>query len=964
MTAIGMTPERWKRTEELYHAASARPPDERASFLREACRDDSTLRREVEGLLNESDLDPGLLDGPALVMPTALIEEVGLESMAGRSLGGYRLQTLLGAGGMGEVYLAADPKLGRDVAIKILPPGFTSDSNCLARFQREARILAALNHPNICSIYGFENADGLSFLILELVTGDTLSELSVRRKGGLPWREAVTIARQIAEALEAAHEKGIVHRDLKPSNIKVTPDGTVKVLDFGLAKAIDHDLAADLNHVSATSHDGRRAGPLIGTAAYMSPEQARGQTVDKRTDIWAFGSVLYELLTGRIAFAGDTVSDSIAKILEREPDWTLLPASTPDRLQRLLRRCLTKDAKARLRDIGEARIEIDAIDTPGIPPSDRVRRTNGALPWLALAALSVAVVMWIAVRPATPPDNPLAGARFSPLTNWEGAEEGAEIAPDGKFVAFLSDHDGEFDIWLSQIGSGHYSNLTRDVPPLAASGTIVRKLGFNGDGSEIWFNPADRKPLMLLPLTGGAPRAFLPEGANTPAWSPEGERLVFFTKPFQGDDPMLIADGTGGNPREILLPWDHRPDAAEGLHNNNPVWSPDGEWVYFVSGPEPQNEMNVDVWRVRPSGGAPERLTDQHAAVNYPVLIDANTLLYVAREEDGSGPWLWALDVNKRTTQRVSSGIEQYMSVSASRDGRRIVATVANPSSGLWRVPLLDRAAEERDAQPYPLPVPTGPALAPRFSGTSLFYLSARGTGDGLWKIDAERSLQVWRNVDAALSEPAAPSPDGRQLAVVIRQQGKRSLWLMSENGSTRRTLAASIDIRGAAGQGAVDWSPDGNWIVAGGRDDKGSALFKIPLDGGAAERLIEGPWVNPVWSPRGDLIVYAGRSNVGQVQLHAARPDGTTVEVPYLMVRPGGYRFVRDGSGLVYLPGIHARDFWLLDFATGKSRALTRLGNQGALRTFDITPDGKHIVFDRSQQHSNLMLIELPARP
>ena len=246
-----------------------------------------------------------------------------------------------------------------------------------------------------------------------------------------------------------------------------------------------------------------------------------------------------------------------------------------------------------------------------------------------------------------------------------------------------------------------------------------------------------------------------------------------------------------------------------------------------------------------------------------------------------------------------------------------------------------------------------------------MFYLSARGTSDGLWRILDGQASEVWRNADGALFEPPLVSPDGRRVAVVVRQQGRRHLAIMSADGTNRRTLAASIEIEGVAGQSAGDWSPDGGWIVAGGRDAQGPALFKIPADGtGAPVRLVAGKCVNPVWSPNGDLIVYAGRSVVGQVKLLGVRPqDGAAVELPETMARPGGYRFLRDGKGLVYVPRIQSLDFWLLDFATKTSRQITQLGNQGALRTFDITPDGKYIVFDRSRQNSNIVLIDLAKR-
>src|SRR5919108_1334465 len=276
----------------------------------------------------------------------------------GTRIGAYEVVALIGAGGMGEVYRARDTRLNRDVALKVLPELFARDLDRLARFRREAQLLASLNHPNIAAIYGFEESNGVRALVLELVEGPTLADRIA--EGPIPLNEALPIARQVAEALEAAHEQGIVHRDLKPSNIQVRADGTVKVLDFGLAKALERDeVQADISQSPTITVDGTRAGVLLGTAAYMSPEQARGRAVDKRTDVWAFGCVLYEMLTGRAVFARNTTSDAIAAILEREPDWSHLPALTPQRVHRVLRRCLQKDSRRRFRDIGDARLELE-----------------------------------------------------------------------------------------------------------------------------------------------------------------------------------------------------------------------------------------------------------------------------------------------------------------------------------------------------------------------------------------------------------------------------------------------------------------------------------------------------------------------------------------------------------------------------------------------------------------------------
>src|SRR5437667_8126683 len=334
---------------------------------------------------------------PAVALAAQLVSDPGRSMLTGR-IGVYQIQAFLGAGGMGEVYRARDTKLGRDVAIKILPLIFTSDPERLARFEREARMLASLNHPHIGAIYGFEESDGVRALVLELVEGFTLADRLA--KSSIPLNESLGIAKQIADALDAAHERGIVHRDLKPANIKITPDGTVKVLDFGLAKAAAGDSAGPESSQSPTVTAGRTSeGVILGTAAYMSPEQARGHAVDKRTDIWAFGCILYEMLTGRAAFARDTVTDTLAAIVEREPNWTALPAATPASVTRLLRRCLEKDAKQRLHDIADARIELGdafADRAASLVPAPVVAQRATRMAWV-VAALAIVGAILVAV---------------------------------------------------------------------------------------------------------------------------------------------------------------------------------------------------------------------------------------------------------------------------------------------------------------------------------------------------------------------------------------------------------------------------------------------------------------------------------------------------------------------------------------------------------------------------------------
>ena len=383
---------RWARINELFHAAIATPAAERAAFLSAQCGSDAVLRVEVDSLLAAH------REGQTGVRPGAVA--------VGSRLGDYEVTAFIAAGGMGEVYRARDTKLGRDVAIKILPQAFTTDPERLARFEREARVLASLNHPHIGAIYGLEDVDGVPALVLELIDGVTLADRLA--KGPLPVRDALTIAVQIADALEAAHEKGIVHRDLKPANVKITPEGTVKVLDFGLAKAAPSGSGAGVTQSPTVTVGGTREGVILGTAAYMSPEQAAGKPADKRSDLWAFGVVLFEMLTARPVFAGETMSHVLAAVLTTEPDWTMLPAATPAPIRRLLRRCLEKDRKRRLESAADARLDID--DALAAPPAEGrvVARPRPAWQQWSIAAtvLMVAVVagatVWMATRPADP----------------------------------------------------------------------------------------------------------------------------------------------------------------------------------------------------------------------------------------------------------------------------------------------------------------------------------------------------------------------------------------------------------------------------------------------------------------------------------------------------------------------------------------------------------------------------------
>ena len=499
----------------LYHRALERAPGERPAFLEEACAGNLALKREVESLLGYEDAAEPFIEVPAILTSADDQAHEGLAAVwPGQQIGPYVVGALIGAGGMGEVYQARDSKLGRDVAIKVLPPAFMADPSRRTRFEREARLLATLNHPNIAQIYGLEEPNGAQALVMELVAGTTLAALidSNVRDGGRPSGSAsalsldrvLSIAGQIADGIEAAHDKGVLHRDLKPANVRVTPEGVVKVLDFGLGKAVAPDAARASSGEANASARGEATvdGVILGTGAYMSPEQARGLPVDKRTDIWAFGCVLYEMLTGRLPFEGATLTDIMAAILEREPDWGALPATTPVPVRELLRRCLQKDPRRRLRDIGDARIHLGPLES-GLMNSALPRPARSATRervWMSVAVLTtlaaIGAIVW-RPAPSVPARDevrftvyPPAGYTWPPLPGF------LAMSPDGRHLAFVAIKDGRNQLFV------------RDLNQVAPR---------------------------LLPGT---------EGAWQPAWSPDSRYVAF--KDSWGGGRLKKVDIVGG----------------------------------------------------------------------------------------------------------------------------------------------------------------------------------------------------------------------------------------------------------------------------------------------------------------------------------------------------------------------------------------------------------------------------------
>jgi Tol biopolymer transport system component len=959
--------ERRRRIEELCDAALDHDTRERPAFVANACDADEGLRKEVEALLAHAQTAERFLATPIAEVAAYVLADHHGTSLVGRQIGSHKILSLLGVGGMGEVYRARDTKLGRDVAIKVVADVFLSDPERLAHLEREARVLATLNHPHIGAIYGLEETDGIRGLVLELVEGATLAERLAL--GPLPIQEALTVARQIAEALEAAHEKGIVHRDLKPANIKITPDDTVKVLDFGLAKVFGSEASGrDAFPMPPITIEETRDGVIAGTVAYMSPEQARGKSVDKRTDIWAFGGVLYEILTARRAFRGETVSDTIAAILEHEPDWSALPAQTPASVRRLLQRCLEKQPKRRLRDVGDARLEIEealgtiasASRTP-VSGDSTDRLKSPARPmrfgWWAAAGVGLLVITgaaaWQLQRSEYFWRNPLDGATVTRLTDFEGAEHHAAISRDGNFVAFLSDRDGTWDAWASQVGTSEVHNLTNGSV-LELRNPATRTVGFSPDGSlvTLWSRVPDAVKGSVVdagwavPTMGGALRPYL-KGVSELDWSPDGRRMVYHP-PAEGD-PLFVTAADEKVGRQIYV-------ARPGVHNHFPVWSHDGAFIYFVQG-LPLDES--DVWRIRPTGGEPERITFHNSRVTFPTLLGSRTLLYLATDDDGSGPWIYAMDVERRVAHRISMGVEEYMSLAASANGRRMVATVSRSTASLWRVPIADFVIDESGASRLSLPTARG--LSPRAGRNFIVYRAPKAGTDAIVKVAAGTSTELWNGVEGRPLGGAAIAPDGQRVAFLVQKRGLTRLYLMNADGTGARRLAEDLDMRGAPA-----WSPDGKWLAIAANRDGSPQLFKIPVSGGTPILLVNAYSVDPIWSPSGQFLVYSGADVGTNFSVNAVSADGMPRDFPTLILTRGARRlaFLGGDDALVMLKGdISHKEFWLVNLETGRERQLTNLGREFAIGDFDVSVDGREIIFDRAREESDIVVFALPGR-
>ena len=884
----------------------------------------------------------------------------------GSRIGVYEIVAPLGAGGMGEVYRARDTKLGRDVALKVLLPSITADADRVARFEREARLLASLNHPHIGAIYGFEDSGNAPALVLELVEGDTLDDRV--RRGPLPLSEALAVAHQIADALDAAHGAGIIHRDLKPSNIKITPDGVVKVLDFGLAKALEAEGSApDLSKSPTMTGRGTIGGVILGTAGYMSPEQARGQRVDKRTDIWAFGCVLFEMLTGSSPFVRETVTDTLAAVVGAEPEWKSLPADMPASIRRLLTRCLQKDARRRLHDIADARIELeDAMAAPveeAPVPAPR-RRPGLALGALALGAAITGIALWAAGdRFAWPTAQSSPDARVVRLTDLPGLEEAPAISPDGKSVAFTAGVGGTRQVFVQLVAGGAPLQITRD----AGDHESPR---WSPDSSSIfYFSPGVpgtvQGSIWAIPALGGPPRRVIDSvgGADV---SPTDARLALFRLAKEGI--QLVTSPTDGSQFNVVAEF---PPATYYLF---PRWSPDSNWIAFQRG----DGIRFDVFVVPATGGEARQLTqDNNIMSGFAWLPDSTGIVY-SSSRGSTMPYLptlslWQVTLRDASVRRVTSGETSYMSPDISKSGAILVSRM-KLQTDIWKFPA-DGLPAENVRRGVRVTQQTGQVLTPTVSpgDKEVAFLSDSGGHANLWVVNTEsgalRQITHERDPNVALGAPVW-SPDGRAIAFVS-SRGNQGLtfgvWLVDPDGSNLRNVANP-------GLGPA-WSPDGRWLyysTRGGAAVTDIVLKKVPVDGGPAVTVTTERLRNVIGFDGTTLYYLFERPLVDgtpEFEIRAATPENAPFRVLaripasrvpiWQIVNPA---LSPDGKWLAQaLTDGFTTNVWALSTTTGDWRQITDFGERATFiaRRVSWSSDGRAILAAVGEGDSDIVLLE-----
>jgi serine/threonine-protein kinase len=938
-----IAPERFARVDELFDAALDRPVQERSAWLRDVCASDPDLRVEVEALLKLAESDDALVDSGALQGPIweDLARELqSLEELsAGDRVGPYEIRDLIGRGGMGAVYRARDLTLDRDVAVKalnFLNRGFPPDASTLRRFEREAKLLASLNHPNIAAIYDFLQVGERSYLVLELVDGETLSSRLTR--GPLELAEAVRVATELAQALEEAHRKGVVHRDLKPSNVKLTPEGRVKVLDFGLAKAEEESGEPDRQDRDTPTLGAptTQSGVILGTPGYMSPEQVRGLGTDKRADIWAFGCLLYEMLSGARAFTGGTVSDALAASLRDEVDWGRLPASVPPGLERLLRRCLKQHTRERLQDIGDARIELEELargDSAEVSPGRRPSRlSTAALASAALLAFLLGAAFFrVLARREAPANRSVmrTSLLLEPGTRlWQGASSSIALSADGSRVAFVGQKDERTNLYVRSLDS------YQAFPVAASEG--ARDPFFSPDGEWVGFFAGGE--IRRVHLASGSPssvaKSILPlRGAS---WGADG-RVLFAQDGAKG---LFVVPASGGTP-EVLLAPDPGEDATEY------------RWPQWLSG---QRKVLFTTIRIDASG-----ITDQLAVLD----LDTDRVHVVGRGTQGvfvpSGHILYttggaleavSFDMERMGAAggsfRVVDSVHGYpagaMSFSVSPSGALLY--VEPPLTGT--LDWIDRAGVKNPVQ-IPRGTPGWPRVSPNERYAAI-HVGGPETRD-VWILDLDRPGTLRQLTYRGGGFPVW-SHDGRRIAFMSRQEGSGDIYVVLADGSgTPERVVA-----GERTKIPVSWSAAGVLAYYEIGEANQRDIWVVDLEGDRIPQPFVATPANelsPVFSPDGRRIAYvSNETGQNEVYVRPFPPPGPVTAVSI----DGGSEpaWSRDGKALFYRHGdtlmsVSVRSSARLEVGRPTTAVgVPLLPGSGGNASYDVASDGQRFLMLR----------------
>jgi serine/threonine-protein kinase len=868
----------------------------------------------------------------------------------GTQLGSHEITALLGKGGMGEVYRARDLRLKRKVAIKILPDEFARDAVHLSRFQREAEVLAALNHPNIAAIYDVAQAGDTRFLVLEIVEGETLSDRIAR--GPIPVEDALQIATQICEALEAAHERDIIHRDLKPANIKLTPDGKVKVLDFGLAKIFSKDTRdASASNSPTLSMAATQQGVILGTAAYMSPEQARGRNVDKRTDVFAFGCILYEMLTGKSTFEGSDVSEVLASVIKSEPRWDTLPGATPSVLRVFLRRCLEKDPRRRIHDIGDVRLALEgAFDGIGdqaiLPGAPQSRAHRWHLPLAAVIAAAAAVLITVAVFQFVVHPRPGAIIRLTAeAPNGIGLGVGAQdsdiaISPDGTTIVYVAGVQASSQLYVRRLNELQATRL----PGISRA----RNPFFSPDGN--WIGFFEGSTLKKVAVDGGSAITICnltgpPRGAS---WG-TGNVIIFSTA---GTEGLMRVPAGGGTPEALT-----KPDPGKGDVNHIlPEVLPGGRNVVFTVSRQSGSPENAEIDLLDMQSGRRTVLirggSNPHYAASGHIVYGVNGTL-----------WAVPFDLDKLQVHGAPVQIAEHVMMKASgafnfsiaENGSLVYVPGETVLNAQMTLVWVDRQGHE---EPIPVPVRTYQTASISPDGTRV-ALDIRGQENGIWTWDFGRKTLNRLTFDPGLNRGVAWSPDGRRLAFTRQLEGREHVYWQSADGTGMPELLAA----GPTPEIPTSFSPDGTKLLFNTVDGH-PEIGIIDVKSQKREMPIKTTFskVNGRFSPDGRWIVYDSDNESGRTEVYVRPfPD---VGGGQCQVSVGGGRnaaWSRNGKEIFFIRSGTAATTVRLFSVPVQAAAGFSAGNPQLLfegdyfsNSYDVSPDGKRFLMQKLAPQMN----------